>query len=214
MHKLNQKGELFIPLILVSTLLLFAIGFGTWAFMGRQDYKNNVDQKIAEAVAIAEENLTIKKDAEFAENYKLPYTTYRGPAEFGTLTIQYPKTWSNYLGSAGGTPIDGYMQPNYVTASKDGVNYALRYQVVERQYDEVVKTYNSQVRTGKVKTSAYRLPKQDSILGMHIEGEIDTKKQGKVVLLPLRDKTIKIWTEGDEFRADYDKILQELTFIP
>jgi len=214
MHKLDQRGELLIPLVIVGTLLFASIGFSTWAFMGRQDYKNNVDQKIAEAVEVAEENLTLKKDAEFAESYKLPYTTYRGPAAFGTLTIQYPKTWSNYLSETGGTPVDGYMQPNFVSANKNDTNYALRYQVSERQYDEEIKTFDSKVKNGRVTSSAYRLPKQESVLGLRIEGEIDNRKQGVMVLLPLRDKTIKIWTEGDEFRSDYAKILDELTFIP
>lgn len=214
MHKLDQKGELLIPLILVSALLLVSIGFGAWAFLGRQDYKNNVDQKISEAIVIAEENLTIKKDAEFAENYKSPYTTYRGPAAFGTLSIQYPKTWSNYLSDTGGSPVDGYMQPGYVSANKNETNYALRYQVIERQYDEELKSFESKIKSGKITAQSYRLPKQEAILGIHVVGEIDAKKQGEMVLIPLRDKTIKVWTEGEEFRSDFTKILQELTFVP
>lgn len=214
MHKLDQKGELLIPLILVSTLLLVSIGFGAWAFMGMQDYKNNSDQKSAEAVAIAEENLTIKKDAEFAESYKLPYTTYQGPAAFGTLTIQYPKTWSNYLNDSGGIPVDGYMQPGYVSAKDEVTNYSLRYQVTEQQYDEEIRRFESRVRSGRATTKAYRSPKQESILGMYVSGELETRKQGAMVILPLRDKTIKIWTEGEEFRGDFEKILQEFTFVP
>lgn len=214
MHKLNQKGSLLVPLILVSTLLLASIGFGTWAFMGRQDYKNNSDQKVAEAVEVAEENLAIKKDAEFAESYKLPYTHYRGPAAFGTLTVQYPKTWSNYVNESGGVPVDGYMQPGFVSANKKDTNFALRYQVTQRHYDEEIRQYESKVKSGKVTTKAYRSPKQESVLGIRVEGEIDNRKQGVMVLLPLRDKTIKIWTEGNEFRSDYEKILDELTFVP
>lgn len=214
MHKLDQKGELLIPLVLVSVLLLGALGFGIWAFMGRQDYKNNVDQKIVEAVEVAEENLTIKKDAEFAESYKLPYTTYRGPAAFGTITIQYPKTWSNYVDEQNnGTPVDGYMQPGYVSANED-TNYALRYQVVNRQYDQEVKGIESRVKNGTAKTSAYRLPKLESVLGIKVVGEIDNRNTGTMIMMPLRDKTIKVWTEGEEFTNDFEAILKELTFVP
>lgn len=207
-------NPLLIPLIIVVVLLLISLGFGVWAFMGRQDYKNNVDEKISQAVAVAEENLTIKKDAEFAESYKLPYTTFRGPAAFGTLTINYPKTWSNYLNESSGTPVDGFMQPNYVSSNKNETNYALRYQVAERQYDQEVKAFDSKVKNGTVKSSAYRVPKQESVLGLRLEGEIESRKTGVMVMLPLRDKTIKIWTEGEEFRSDYQKILEELTFVP
>lgn len=215
-HSSSRGGinPLLIPLIVVVVFLLISIGFGVWAFMGRQDYKNNVDEKISQAVEVAEENLIIKKDAEFAESYKLPYATFRGPSAFGTLTINYPKTWSNYLNEAGGTPVDGYMQPSFVSANKTETNFALRYQVVERQYDQEVKTFDSKVKNGKASTSAYRSPKQDSVLGLRVEGEIDSRKTGVMILIPLRDKTIKIWTEGEEFRADYEKILEELTFVP
>lgn len=215
MHKLDQKGELLIPLVIVIVLLLGSIGFGVWAYMGRQDYKNNVEQKIADAVEVAEENLTIKKDAEFAESYKLPNTTYKGPSAFGTLTFSYPKTWSNYANEAGkgNTPLDGTMHPAYVPAN-DEVNYALRYQVTERQYEQELKSFDSKVRNGRVKVSAYRLPNQKDVLGSRAEGEISNRKQGVLILLPLRDKTIKIWTEGSEFRKDFEAVLKQATFIP
>ncbi len=215
MHKLDQKGELLIPLVLVSVVLLASVVFGGWAFMSRQDYKDNVDQKIADAIVVAEENLTIEKDAEFAESYKLPNTTYRGPAAFGTLTIAYPKTWSNYVDEkTSGTVVDGFMQPNYVSSNTKDTNYALRYQVVERGYDQEVKSYEAKVKQGKVKTSAYRLPQLESVLGLRVEGEIDNTKQGVVIVLPLRDKTVKIWTEGNEFRNDFEAIIKQFTFIP
>lgn len=216
MHKLDQRGELLIPLVIVTGFLVGSVGFGIWAFMGRQDYRNNVDQKIAEAVEVAEENLAIKKDAEFAESYKLPNITYKGPSAFGTLTIIYPKTWSNYVNEkgTGGIPVDGIMHPSYVSADDNGVNYALRYQVSERQYEQELRAFDAKVKNGRVSTEAFRLPSQQDILGARIEGEITSRKQGVLILLPLRDKTVKIWTEGSEFRADFEKILAQATFIP
>lgn len=216
MHKLNEKGELLLPLIVVALLLVGSLGFGTWAFMGRQEYKNNVDEKIAEAVIVAEENLTIKKDAEFAESYKQPYSVYKGPSALGTLTISYPKTWSNYVdnSNSGGISLDGIMHPGYIPGNTDTVNYALRYQVVEQEYEDELRRFDGSIKQGKLSASAYRLPNLESILGVRVEGELDAKKQGVMILLPLRDKTVKIWTEGNEFRADFDAILSKATFIP
>jgi len=58
MFKHNQKGSingLAVGLIM-SVLLLFVIGgFGAWAYISRQDYKDNADQKIAKAVTIAKQ---------------------------------------------------------------------------------------------------------------------------------------------------------------
>ncbi len=214
MHKLDQRGELIVPLAISVVLLLASIGFGAWAFMGRQDYKNNVDIKIEEAVEAAEQNLTIKKDLEFLEKEKDPNDVYVGPSAFGTLTISYPKTWSNYLVEKAGTPIDGYMHPKYVSSNTNEVNYALRYQVLERQYDQELKSFESRVKTGKAKVSAFAFPSQPNIVGVRVEGEIDSRKIGVVTVVPLRDKTIKVWTEGEEFRDDFEKIISKLTFLP
>ena len=52
----------------------------------------------------------------------------------------------------------------------------------------------------------------DSVLGARIDGEITTKRTGSVVLLPLRDKTLKIWTESNAYTADFDEILTNLSF--
>jgi hypothetical protein len=215
MHKLDEKGDLLIPLVLVSVLLISSLAFGFWAFTGRQDYKNNVDKKIDEAVKIAEENLSVKKDAEFAEQYKLPNTTYQGPAAYGTLGITYPKTWSVYVDEDGNDskPLSGIMHPKFVPATSD-TNYALRFEVLGKSYESELKSFESAVRGGRVTVAAYRLPKVESVLGSKITGEIQGKKQGVLILLPQRDKTIRIWTEGSEFRGDFEKVLESLTFVP
>lgn len=210
-----KDNKFLIPFVVACVVLIFSIVFGVWAFMGRQDYKNNVDQKIDEAVEVAEDNLSVKKDAEFVEAYKSPFALYKGPAAFGTLAITYPRTWSNYVEeSTGGTAVDGYMHPGYVPANTTDTNLALRYQVIERQYEQEIKSVDARVKQGRAKVVAYRAPKQESVLGIKTEGEIDGRKQGVMVLLPLRDKTIKIWTEGNEFRNDFENILKELTFVP
>lgn len=216
MHKLNQKGDLLIALVLVSTVLLGAIGFGVWAYMGMQDYKNNTDEKIADAVKAAEEELSIEKDAQFAEEYKNPFMTYVGPSQFGSLTVTYPKTWSNYVDESpsGTSELSGIMHPRYVSADDKDTNYAFRYEVVKRSYESEMKTFDSKVKNGKVKVVPYRLAKVESILGSRLTGSITSSKEGDMIMLPLRDKTVKIWTEGSDFGADFEKVLETLTFVP
>lgn len=216
MHKLDQKGDLVIPLVLVSTVLLGAIGFGVWAFMGMQDYKNNVDVKIGDAVEAAEKELSIEKDAQFAEEYKNPFTTYVGPSQFGTLTITYPKTWSNYVDESpsGSNELSGTMHPRYVSADVSDTNYALRYEVTNRTYESEMRSFDSKVRNGRVKVVPFRLAKVKSILGSRLTGSISGSKEGTMIMLPLRDKTVRVWTEGNDFGSDFEKILKTLTFVP
>jgi hypothetical protein len=216
MRTRQEEGSLFIPLILMSVFLLGSLGFGIWAYTGRQDYKNNVDSKITEAVEAANEKLATEKAAEFAEKEKSPYKTYQGPGTYGSMLITYPKTWSAYVSdkASGSNVLSGYMHPSYVPEVNSDVSFALRFEIVSSSYDSVLKTYEGNVKSGKLAVSAYRAPKVESILGSKLEGEITSKKQGVMVLLPLRDKTIKLWTEGQEFRSDFNTVLKEFTFVP
>src|SRR5690606_18670298 len=93
--------------------------------------------------------------------------------------------------------------------------FALRLEVVSTSYPDVLKQFESQIQAGKVKISAYALPKVPNVNGSRVSGEVATGKQGNMVVLPLRDKTLKVWTESPEFSSDFDNnILANLTFVP
>jgi hypothetical protein len=213
----NGMNKLLIPFILIMVLFIGAVGFGLWAFTGMQDYKNNSDKKAATAVQIAQQETSTAKDKEFLEKEKNPLKLYKGPAAFGTVNIQYPKTWSAFITESdkNDTAIDGYLHPNFVPGVQSGTDFALRVKVLSRQYADVLKQYESKVKSGKVKISPYNAPKVSGVLGSRIEGEINTGQQDSMVLFPLRDKTLEISTESSQFKGDFDTIiLANLTFVP
>jgi hypothetical protein len=73
MKRLDQRGAInawLIAFIVTLFITLIALGFGLWAFSGRQEYNNKVDEKVAIAVEDAETANSLKKDAEFAEKDK------------------------------------------------------------------------------------------------------------------------------------------------
>ncbi len=217
----SQRGEinvLLVPLLLVVLLLVGAASFGFWAFSGRQDYKNNVDQKIVAAVAVAEQRLSTQKDKEFAEKEKSPLTSYSGPAAFGSVVVKYPKTWSAYVDqqNSGDTPVNGYFYPGVVPATDNQTtSFALRVQVLQQSYDTVLQNYSSYIEQRQVSASPYRLPKVPNVVGTLLTGAIQTQKQGSMVLLPLRNQTLQIWTESSQFQQDFSKyILPNFTFSP
>ncbi|RTK94407.1 hypothetical protein EKI60_03430 [Candidatus Saccharibacteria bacterium] len=221
MRKLDQRGVADTWLIaFIVTLIAFlgTAGFGLWAFAGRQDYKNNVDDKIAEAVAAAEQTLSEKKAVEFAEKEKNPLKTYTGPAAFGSVTISYPKTWSAYVDEANGsTPVNGFLNPSFVPTATDSQkhNLALRFQVSNSSYTTTVRNLESQVKSGKIKTVPYTAPKVPGTVGVRVEGQVATGKQGAMVILPVRDKVLKVWTESPQYIGDLnDIILANFTFVP
>jgi len=214
----NRQGgylsSLLIPLVVVGVLFVGAAGFGVWAFMERQDYKNNSDQKSA-AAAAAQKTATQAEDAaKYAEEAKNPLQTFVGPAAFGAVTVQYPKTWSGYViqDEANDVPLNSFFHPDVVPATG---NYALRVAIVNQPYSEVLEGYKDAIAKGLVAVSAYKLPKVDSIVGSRVDGEIDKEKQGSLVMFPIRNVTLEVWVEAQQYVPDFNNIvLPNLSFSP
>jgi hypothetical protein len=161
----NEGGyinSVLIALIVVSVLLVGAIGFGVWAFAGRQDYKNNSDQKAAEAAEKQKQETQAEDAAKYAEEAKSPLKSYVGPSSFGSVTLLYPKTWSGYViqDEQSNEPLNGYFHPDVVPNADDNANaYALRVEIVEKSYDQVLNGFSSAAEKGEVTVTPYKLPK-------------------------------------------------------
>jgi len=220
MVKTNQQGainSLLFPFVLTVLLLIGAVAFGVWAYQGRQDYKNNVDAKIAVANEKAIKAEDAIKDAKFAEISKQPLKTYIGPEAYGAIHLMFPKTWSAYVDESGsGTAINGYFQPDVVPSTLgDKSTFALRLQVVNSSYSNTMHSYSSFVSNKKGTAAAYSLPKLPSVIGTRLDGEVQQNKQGSMIILPLRDKTLLLWTESQQYLNDFNNnILPNLTFSP
>ena len=221
MLKHNQDAAingLVISLILTVLLLVGALGFGAWAFSGRQDYKNNVDSKINTAVAVAVSHEDKVKNAQFAEDAKKPLKVYQGPEAYGSMMISFPKTWSAYVDDSGkgNALVDGYFAPGTVPAiTGDNSVFALRVQVTNQSYAQTLQSFADQQQTGKVTVSAYALPKLPKIVGVEAVGQINDQTSVTMVVLPLRSQTLQIWTEGTQYLNDFNSnILPNFTFSP
>lgn len=218
LNKMDSRGSVRNSVLIFVSVLLFVgtAAFGVWAFMGRADYKNNSDKKSAVAVAAAKKVQKTSDEADFLEREKQPYETFDGPSEFGSLKIVYPKTWELYVDvkTTGGTSIDGYAHPAYVPGLLSDTAFALRFQVLSADYASLLKQYEGSTKNATVTVSPFRAELVNSVLGSRIDGQITTKRTGNVVLLPLRDKTLKIWTESNTYTADFNEVLKNLSFAP
>lgn len=209
---------LLIPFVLVFILFGGALAFGFWAYSERTDYKDNVSAKIDDAVVVAEQQVSTKKDTEFAEKEKQPYKTYDGPGAYGSIKIAYPKTWSAYVADNGdGDPfVNGYFHPNTVpNVATEKQTFALRLEVTQQSYDEIMANYQSQIDEGKISVSAFKSAKVPDIIGSRLDGAVEDEMNGVMILLPMRDKTFKLWTNSTQFKADFEThILPNFTFSP
>lgn len=212
--------------IILGVLLAAAIIFGIWAYMGRQDYKNNVDKKVATAVAAAEKTRAaqLQSQAQLAFDAVNTYE-YQGPTTYGSVTFRYPKTWSGYVdGSDSSEPVNGYFQPDIVPGTQSAVAFALRVELSDKDYQSVVDQFQGDVQDGSVRASAYLPPKlkkvSGAIAGLRLDGVINqdssgNKQTGSMVILKVRDKTLQIYTESPKYLDDFNKIiLASLTYKP
>jgi len=221
MKPLKDEGGfnlLIVPLVIVTVLFIAAALWAVSIYGKEQDYKNNSDKKVAAAVNVATKATATAKDNEFVEKEKQPLRTYQSPSTSGSVVIMYPKTWSAFVteNSAQGTaPIDGYFHPSFVPGLQSGTDFALHIQVLAQSYDTIMQQWSSKLRTGKVKITPFRAAKVPAVLGSRVDGEIDTNKQGSVVILPMRDKTLVLTTQSPAFENDFNNnILPNLNFTP
>ena len=214
--KPHGRGTL-IALIIVTILLMGAISFGVWAYMERTDYKNNVDEKVNAAVEVAVQEESSRKDAEFIQREKEPTKTYEGPSAYGSVEFEYPKTWSAYVieNDKSREQIEAYFHPNFVPDIRGETAFALRMMVVDKSYAEVLESYGSKVRAGKLKLAAYKPKNVKNVSASQITGEINQGQNDTMVVIELRDKTLQIWTESNSFVPDLNKfVLSSLKFSP
>lgn len=216
----GQRGasELVVPLALVSLCLLLALGFGGWAFAQMLDYKNHTDAKVVQAVAVAKQDEDKVKDAAFAEAEKQPLREYDGPSAYGSVKVLYPKTWSAYVSDkdTNSPYVDGYFYPSFVPDIQASSSvFALRVSVVQNSYSAEMSRFSTYVQQGQAKVAPYKLPKVPSVVGSRVDGQLPNGKSGSMIILPMRNMTLEVWTEAPQFMNDFEQnILPNLSFLP
>lgn len=213
MLTLNKKGflnPLLIPLILAVVVLLVTSALSVSYYTKYIQQRDENQPIIDKAVSDAEGAQKTKLEAEFTEREKLPTKSYTTPSELGSVKLTFPKTWSSYVVHTSSSTLDYYGHPNYVPST--GVNYALRMSILSRAFSNELKSYDSIVKKGDLNASAVRA---SGVTGTRLDGFLEKDKEGSMVIFPLRDKTLKIWTESKDYRSDFDNIvLKNLTFSP
>jgi hypothetical protein len=220
MGKSDQSGAVgVIIVIFLLVLMLFAsLGFGFWALNGRQYYKNQAAQIVVAAQAKTKVQTQADDAQIFAEQAKQPLRIYTGPQSYGSISVSFPKTWSGYVddSSQGQAVVDGYFQPGTIPSIVGSVQntFALRVQLLAQSYDQILQPYTTNTAS-KLTETPYSLPKEPGVVGTRLSGQIADKKVGDMIIIPIRDKTLKVWTESTQYESDFNTyILPNLNFSP
>lgn len=198
-----------------SLLLLISLVITAWSYSQYEDLKNNFDQKLAVSSAAAEDKIKAEYEQKYQESLKSPNLTFNGPADYGSVTFLYPKTWSvyvakditaeNYNGD-----YEVYFHPNAVPAITETQQYALELTISAQSYDNVVASYEPLVKNKDLKSTPITV---NGVEGTRLEGKISESITGVIILVKIRDKTLIMQTDSKDFVADFDKVVASVTFV-
>lgn len=200
-----------IAIVGLIILVLAAGSFGIWAYMNFDEQKTNVQGKIDLAVAEAKKVQADIEDKKFIEREKEPNREFVGPEDYGRLTFSYPKTWSVYEAkdTSNGGAYEAYLNPVTVPPISAKQQYALRVTIVEKDYDQVVRGYESLVKKGDLRSSATSATGHS---GTRLDGSFTKDIRGAAVIYKIRDKTITLRTDADTFKPDFEKLIKTIDF--
>lgn len=210
----GAASPLIITTIILAVLALALVAFGVWSYTNYLDYKNNADAKIDKAVNQAKTAQKTEDEASFAEREKSPLRQFSAPEDFGQVIFDFPKTWSVYIGEEGSRSgsFEVYFHPGAVVSTSKKTPYALRLSIASKAYEEVLKTFQAQINKGDLRASTVTVNNES---GTRLDGTFAGSLKGAMVLLKLRDKTIQVYTESEDFIGDFNNIiLPSLKFNP
>lgn len=210
----SERGAvsgLLVSVIALSVLVLGLGSFSIWAFVAYSDAKDDVDSKIAIAVAEAKQQKGEEDEVKFAEREKQVNKTFKAPNDYCGLTFQYPKTWSVYESEqiSNGGDYKAYLNPDVVKPVSANEQFALRVVIEQKDFDQVIDQYKGLVTKGDLKQST---TSANGNQGAQISGNFSKNIRGDSVIYRCRDKTITIRTDADVFKNDFSKLIQTIDF--
>lgn len=214
MNRLHERGAaspwLIMTVVFITTTII-AGGFLVWALLNYFDQKDNVDAKVATAVADAKKEQADELEAKFLEREKEPKRQFVGPDDYGRLTFDYPKTWSVYVekDTTSGDEFSAYLNPVSVPPVTRTTQLGLRVTIETKDYDDVVDGFQRLVENGDLKSSSVKADDQN---GTKLEGAFSKDIRGTAVIFKIRDKTVTLRTDADTFKNDFNAIVASITF--
>lgn len=197
--------------IVVSLVAVTFIGLFIWMYAQWNEAKTNVEGQINEAVARKVHEAVTETEATFEEREKNPYKTFTGPSDYGSLSFQYPKTWSLYEVSdaSSGRDYQALFNPDKIPPTNSETPLALQVNILNESYDSVIEDYTDAVQDGEMTVEPTVIGGSPANI---YRGELDNDFFGLIAIFKLRDKTVTIQTDAFIFEDDFRKVLSTVTY--
>jgi hypothetical protein len=211
----KQYGGISLSIVTIVVLGLLLAGTGAltiWLYGQYNEQRQTIDEKIANATNSAVNEQAKKDEAKYLELSKQPLLKFTGPDEFGRVTFDYPRNWNLYVEGDGldHEPMVAYLNPGFVLPTSDAKNrFALRVRIEQGDVDTYLQTFKKNIAANTVKSSVITINGHD---GTRLDGEIAKDTRGSMVVFKVDDNVLKISTDAETFRGDFDKLIQTIDF--
>lgn len=203
-----------VIIVIVSLVAVTFIGLFVWIMLQYNEVSSDVEGQIATAVAAAKAEQALKDEEEFAEREKDPYRTFSGPADYGQLTFEYPKTWSVYIASdaSKGGDFTAYFNPIEVNTVSNTTINALRLSILDKDFESVVAGYQKEMDKKGSNLSMMTTTVGGTTANRYSGTIPGTDLNGYIVVFKIRDKSAVLRTDSLLFEADFDRLLGTISF--
>ena len=114
------------------------------------------------------------------------------------------------MSEGGGKTYEAYLNPRVVPPVTDTQKIAIRISIEQKIYDKAVADYDSQIKKGELKSSAWSNDK--GLTGTRLEGNFSKDIRGTAVVIKMRDRTLTVRTDADVFNNDYEALIKTIKF--
>ena len=199
---------------LIGILGLGAVGFGLMsviAFNQAHVATTTLNQQKAAAVAAAREDQK-KQDQQAAEiAAESPYRSYIAPIEYGSFQIKFPQNWSATVDHerSANTQVTLVVHPDFVQRENSVDQLAAaKILLVQRTLNEYLKQFDGQ------KTLVRKDVTVSGVKGVQVSGKFSDKRTSRVVVVPIRDKSLVFINEDTTYNSEFDQILAQSKALP
>ncbi|MBR0488450.1 hypothetical protein IJJ39_02130 [Candidatus Saccharibacteria bacterium] len=214
--RMRDAGSLIktIVIVVLSLVSVTFVGLFIWMNNLYMTASEDVNGQINAAVAEAKYEQAVKLEEEFAEREKEPYDTFTGPVDYGQLSFKYPKTWSVYVAAdaAKGGDFEAYFNPGQVNVVSASTINALRVTVRDIAFEDVVQEYQRAMDRTNSNLTVETITVAGTTANLYTGTIPNTELSGYIVIFKIRDKTAVFQTDSVLFKADFDKVLESVSF--
>lgn len=202
---------------IISAVIL--AGLAVWSVLTYASQRDTIQERVDSEVAIAVKEQADKDAARFEEEANRDYTIFTGPEDLGSVSFNYPKTWSVYVATgensnnslSRNSVYEAYLNPGQVPALSTKSQYATRVIIDAEDYDKKVESYAELVEEGSLKSSVLKV-NNGAVSATRFDGEFSEDLRGSIVIFKIRDKTVTIGSDAAAFMPVYNELIKTINF--